>query len=144
MVGADSTEIIYRAVSISDYPAMVELLRAEGMVPSRQDSAAAISSFLKRNSRYCFAADADGEMVGFILVGFDGRSARVYHLVVESSWRRRGVAHELTACTLEILRREDICGVDVIVFREDPASEFWESEGFRDRDDLAYMPLEDF
>ena len=144
MAGAGSTKIVYRAVTISDHPAMIGLLKDEGTVLSKQDSASAVESFLKRNSRFCFAAEVMGTVVGFILVGFDGRSARVYHLVVESSWRRRGIAHELTTRAMAALREEDASGVDVIVFREDPASEFWESEGFRDRDDLAYLPLDDF
>ncbi|AGI47493.1 hypothetical protein TALC_00491 [Thermoplasmatales archaeon BRNA1] len=42
-----------------------------------------------------------------------------------------------------MLREEGTCAVDAVVFREDPTREFWESEGFRYRRDIAHRDLPD-
>jgi len=134
----------YRALSVADYPRMCELWLSDGVeVDPRYDTKDSVLSFLSRNRGYCFAAVSEDVVIGFIMVGCDGRSARVYHLVVDSDWRREGIAHELTIRSWSVLREEGIVGVDVIVFRQDPSNEFWESEGFRDRDELMFRALDD-
>ena len=39
------------------------------------------------------------------------------------------------------MKKEGICGADAVIFRENPANEFWESEDFRDRTDLKYRDI---
>ena len=132
-----------RPLSVSDYPSMCALWDADGYrVRSLQDGERVTRSFLARNGAYCFGAVSDGELVGFIMVGCDGRSARVYHLVIRSEHRRLGVAHALTEAAWDVLKAEGVCGV--VVFREDPSVTFWESEGFKDRDDLSLKASDDF
>lgn len=132
-----------RPLTIDDYPAICTLWKAEGYCSrSAQDTERGIRAFLARNADYCFAAVSEGEVVGFIMVGCDGRSARVYHLVVDSQWRRQGLAHDLTERAWDVLRAEGVCGI--IVFREDPSLTFWESEGFKDYDDLFLRVSDDF
>lgn len=131
-------DVSYRPLTIDDYDSMLALWKDNGVSVTQRDSRTNTGLFLKKNAPYCFAASAGNKMIGFIMVGCDSRSARVYHLVVASEWCRAGITHELIRKAWDILRGEGICGVDVIVFREDPAVEFWESEGFRDTDGESY------
>ena len=128
----------YRTLAADDYPGIRSLLISDPSGISGCDSEERTAAFLARNHSYCFAAVNEGNLVGMIMCGCDGRSARIYHLIVDSEWRRRGVAHTLIGLTYSALRSEGIAVMDVVVFREAPETEFWESEGFRDRSDLAY------
>lgn len=40
-------------------------------------------------------AEADSQILGVVLAGFDGRRAIVYHLAVLEAWRRRGIGRRL-------------------------------------------------
>ncbi|MCI0484871.1 MAG: GNAT family N-acetyltransferase [candidate division NC10 bacterium] len=40
-------------------------------------------------------AQADTQIIGVVLAGFDGRRAIVYHLAVLEAWRRRGIGRRL-------------------------------------------------
>ena len=137
---APGTKVGYRALSVSDYPEMMDLIVSDGGCADRdgQESLERVGTFLERNANYCFAAVAGDVLIGIIMCGCDGRSARIYHLNVSPEWRRRGVAHALIGLAYGALRAEGVDVVDVIVFREDPGAEFWDAEGFRDRDDLSY------
>jgi len=137
---APEPKVSYRALSASDYAGMMDLIVSDGGHADRdgQESPERIGAFLERNTNYCFAAVVGGSLIGIIMCGCDGRSARIYHLNVSPEWRRRGVAHALIGLAYGALRSEGVDVVDVIVFREDPGTEFWDAEGFRDRDDLSY------
>ncbi len=138
-------EPFYRTLSAEDYAGIRILLESDPAGLTDADSEDRVAAFIERNSPYCVGAVADGILVGMIMCGCDGRSARIYHLVVAPEWRRRGVAHALIGRAYDALRSEGIAVLDVIVFRESPGSEFWDSEGFRDRSDLAYrdFPMDD-
>lgn len=131
-------EPVYRTLSPADYPGIRGLLLADSPDLSESDSEERVSAFLDRNRDYCFGALVGDRLVGMIMCGCDGRSARIYHLIVVPEWRRRGVAHTLIGRAYGALKDEGIGVMDVIVFREAPGAEFWDSEGFRDRSDLAY------
>ena len=140
LMGDASTEseLSYRMLTACDYPGIHALISADPAGVSECDSEDRTVAFLSRNSRYCFGAVCNGELIGMIMCGCDGRSARIYHLNVAPAWRRQGVAHTLIGMAYDALRSEGIAVMDVVVFREAPETEFWESEGFRDRSDLSY------
>ena len=140
MQGAgDTSGLVFRPLSLSDYPGIRSLILSESPEGlSDYDSEERIDAFLKRNRGFCFAAVSDKGIIGIIMCGCDGRSARIYHLIVDPFWRRKGVAHTLIGLSYDALKSEGIGVVDVLIFREDPGAEFWESEGFRDREDLSY------
>jgi hypothetical protein len=48
------------------------------------DSPEGIARYLQRNPSTCFAAEEEGELVGVILSGHDGRRGFIYHL----RWQR--------------------------------------------------------
>ncbi|MGI6008635.1 MAG: GNAT family N-acetyltransferase [Methanomethylophilus sp.] len=136
-------EIVYRHSEPGDYAQVYSLWKESGGigVTSKEDSEESITRFIARNGQFCFTALAGDRLVGMVLCGSDGRSGRFYHIIVAPEYRRQGIGHKLVSLSLEQLRKEGICGADAVIFKENPANEFWEAEEFRDRTDLKYRDI---
>ena len=103
------------------------------------DSPAGIARYLRRNPNTCFAAEEEGELVGVILSGHDGRRAFIYHLAVAENFQRRGIGSALLQAALEALRAEGIHKAALVVMaRNHKGNAFWEKSGFSPRPDLVY------
>ena len=105
----------------------------------KDDSREGIGKYLQRNPDTCFVADRDGDIVGVILSGHDGRRGFIHHLAVREDCRRQGIGAQLVTRGLEALKAQGINKVALLVFRRNEAGNaFWEKQGFAARDDVAY------
>lgn len=129
-----------RIMTIADYDNIYALwLSCKGMgLNNLDDSREGIGRFLKRNPDTCFVAE-DGEVVGVIIAGNDGRRGYIYHTAVSPDHRRRGIAKALVNAALNALRELGINKTALVVFeRNSDGNAFWESVGFTSREDLVY------
>jgi len=119
-------------------------LNTSGMgLNDKDDSEAGIEKYLLRNPNTCFIAEKDGEAIGVILSGHDGRRGVIYHLAVKVSEREQGVGNTLLEYALEALRSEGIAKVYVIVFKHNATGNaFWEKRGFTIPDESLYRAKE--
>lgn len=136
-------EYTTRLVTIDDYDAIYELWnsteQSHRALNPVDDSREGIDRYLKRNPNTCFAAVADGRIIGVILTGHDGRRAIIHHLCVHPDWRRMGVAARLVSLAEDALKKEGIQKVFGLVFRDnDAANAFWEQQGYSLRTNLNY------
>lgn len=133
-----------RAMEESDYEKVYALwceIKGFGL-RSIDDSFENISVFLKRNPNLSAVADLDGEIVGSILCGHDGRTGGFYHVCVHKNHRKKGIAHEMTKFCLEALKKEKINKIALIAFKSnDLGNEFWRHYGFTLREDANYYDL---
>ena len=130
-----------RKMVINDYEAVYALwLSCAGMgLNNLDDSGEGIEKFLERNPDTCFVAEHDGQIVGVIIVGNDGRRGYIYHTAVNPQYRKRGVARQLVEASVQELKRCGINKVALVVFdRNEEGNAFWEKLGFTVRDDLVY------
>ena len=132
-----------RLVTIDDYDAIYELWnsteQSKRALNPVDDSREGIDRYLKRNPNTCFAAVADGKIIGVILTGHDGRRAIVHHLCVHPDFRRKGIAGSLVSKAETALMEEGIQKVFGLVFKDnDLANSFWENQGFSLRTNLNY------
>ena len=130
-----------RTMTQEDYDAAYDLwMHTPGMgLNTLDDSRAGIGRFLSRNPASCFVAENDGSIVGTILAGHDGRRGYIYHLAVDCSCRKQGIATELVNRALLSLRNEGINKVALVVFGKNAGGNaFWEKIGFSRREDLTY------
>lgn len=67
-----------------------------------------IARFLRRNPNTCFVAELDGQLIGVIMSGHDGRRGFIYHICVRRANRRAGLGRALVETALDTLRAEDI------------------------------------
>ena len=130
-----------RVMSINDYDGVYKLwLSTPGMgLNSTDDSREGIEKYLKRNPTTSFVAECDGEIIGVIMAGHDGRRGYIHHTAVCSYYRKQGVAKKLVDCAMAALDEEGINKVALVAFQKnDMGNGFWEHIGFIERDDLVY------
>jgi ribosomal protein S18 acetylase RimI-like enzyme len=134
-----------RKMLFSDYHNVYNLwLNTPGMgLNDKDDSEAGIEKYLLRNPDTCFVAETDGEIIGVILSGHDGRRGLIYHLAVKVSEREQGVGNTLLEYALEALRSEGIAKVYIIVFKHNATGNtFWEKRGFTIPEESLYRAKE--
>ena len=133
-----------RNMRLGDYDGVHELwLRCPGMgLNNLDDSREGISVYLARNPGTCFVAEEQGDIVGAILSGHDGRRGYIYHTAVSPKYQRQGIGRQLVESALNALRSQGINKVGLVVFSKNEAgSAFWEKMGFKERNDLKYRDL---
>ncbi|EAK3672091.1 GNAT family N-acetyltransferase [Campylobacter upsaliensis] len=133
-----------RAMQESDYEKVYALwceIKGFGL-RSIDDSFENISAFLGRNPNLSAVAELEGEIIGSILCGHDGRTGGFYHVCVHKNHRKKGIAHEMTKFCLEALKKEKINKIALIAFKSnDLGNEFWRHYGFTLREDANYYDL---
>ncbi|EAI5602042.1 GNAT family N-acetyltransferase [Campylobacter upsaliensis] len=133
-----------RAMQEQDYEKVYALwceIKGFGL-RSIDDSFENISAFLGRNPNLSAVAELEGEIIGSILCGHDGRTGGFYHVCVHKNHRKKGIAHEMTKFCLEALKKEKINKIALIAFKSnDLGNEFWRHYGFTLREDANYYDL---
>ena len=134
-----------RRMKIADYDEVYALWRkTPGMgLNDIDDSREGIERYLKRNPRTCFVAELDGELVGVIMAGHDGRRGYIHHTSVVPEFWNNQIGTRLVDAALEALRTEGISKAALVVFeRNERGNGFWERMGFTERPDLVYRNKE--
>ena len=83
-------------------------------IRSIDDSREGIARFLRRNPTTSIVAEQQGEIVGAILCGHDGRRGCFYHVCVREDCRKQGIGKRMAAAAMEALRAEQISKVNQI------------------------------
>lgn len=130
-----------RKMVIGDYEKVYNLwAHTAGMgLNTTDDSKEGIARYLARNPNTCFVAELEGELIGIIMSGHDGRRGFIYHTAVKEEVRQQGIGEKLVRSALAALEQEGIHKVALVVFgKNKTGNSFWEKMGFTVRDDLAY------
>ena len=131
-----------RAMTIEDYRGLHDLwMTIHGFgIRSIDDSKEGVERFLKRNPTTSVVAISEqGEVVGGILCGHDGRRGCLYHVCVREDYRRHGIGKEMVVFCMNALKAEQINKVSLIAFTQnDIGNAFWNCIGWTKREDLNY------
>ena len=129
-------------MTIEDYRGLHDLwMTIHGFgIRSIDDSKEGVERFLKRNPTTSVVAISEqGEVVGGILCGHDGRRGCLYHVCVREDFRRHGIGKEMVVFCMNALKAEQINKVSLIAFtRNDIGNAFWNRIGWTRREDLNY------
>ena len=134
--------IIIRPMFIEDFDRVSALWNgAREVRVYTSDSRQSIEHFLEMNHDTSFVADAEGQVVGTILGGFDGRRGYIYHLVVESEQRGRNIGSALLEKTIAAMKTKGVEKIHIFVpiHNNRHTLAFWESHGWQQRPDLQLM-----
>ena len=133
--------MIVRTMTIEDYQGVHDLwMTIKGFaIRSIDESREGVERFLKRNPATSVVAEENGEIVGSILCGHDGRRGCLYHVCVREDCRMRGIGKSMVVRCMEELEKEKISKVSLIAFTEnDIGNAFWKEIGWTKREDLNY------
>ena len=131
-----------RAMTATDYDGLYSLwMSIKGFgIRSIDDSREGVERFLKRNpSSSVVAVSDDGQVVGGILCGHDGRRGCLYHVCVREDFRLHGIGKTMVVFCMNALKEEGINKVSLIAFtKNDVGNAFWNRIGWTKREDLNY------
>ena len=129
----------YRVMECSDYDGLLALWRgAEGVRIRDADSREGIDRYLVRNPNLSFVAEFNGEIIGTIMSGHDGKRGYIQHLAVKSNLRRQGIAVELLSMCIRALEQNGIVKSHIHILNDNKqAMDFWSNRGWEKRLDIA-------
>ena len=130
-----------RTMRIEDYPKIYHLWKeiAGFGIRSIDDSKEGIERFLRRNADTSVVAEKNGEIIGTILCGHDGRRGCFYHVCVKAEYRKQGIGKAMAVTAMKALQAEQVNKVCLIAFLDNTVgNQFWKSVGWTFRDDLNY------
>ncbi len=128
-------------MQMEDYPRIYTLWTGiEGFgIRSIDDSKEGVERFLKRNPETSIVAEAEGEIIGTILCGHDGRRGCFYHVCVKQGFRKQGIGKAMAVAAMKALQAQQINKVCLIAFLDNQVgNQFWKSVGWTFRNDLNY------
>ena len=137
----EKTMVNIRIMTISDYDGVYHLwINTPGMgLNTADDSREGIEKYLKRNPATSFVAECEGEIVGAIMAGHDGRRGYIYQIAVLPAYRNQGIAKKLVDSAMRTLEREGINKAALVAFKKnETGNAFWEHIEFSEREDLVY------
>ena len=130
-----------RNMRLDDYDSVYALwLSCPGMgLNNLDDSREGIAKYLARNPDTCFVAEEQGNIIGAILTGHDGRRGYISHTAVSPAHQRQGIGKQMVENALNALKAQGINKVNLVVFaHNEKGNAFWEKMGFTQRSDLIY------
>lgn len=138
----EQKKYVVRAMTTADYEGLYTLwMTIKGFgIRSIDDSKVGVERFLKRNpGTSVVAVSEDGQIVGGILCGHDGRRGCLYHVCVREDYRRLGIGKAMVVFCMNALKEEQINKVSLIAFtKNDVGNAFWNQIGWTHRLDLNY------
>lgn len=133
--------LIIHEMSLEDYQKIYQLWEmSENIGLSKADSRHGIEKFLERNPGMSYVAWEEGEIIGTVLCGHDGRRGYIHHLMVHPDQRRRGIGQSLVSRCMFALTRIGIQKCHLFVYEDNMGGiRFWESLGWTRRVELTMM-----
>ena len=132
------TEIVVRSMLETDYDAAIAFWKSmDGIGLSDADSREGISRYLAHNPGMSLIAEYQGELVGTLLCGHDGRRGYLHHLSVALPYRKKGMGKRLVEEGVARLARDGITRCHIFVFPDNEQGlAFWRRLGFEQRRDI--------
>ncbi len=123
----------------SDYEAVTQLwnqLKGLGNLESYEE----FVCYLDRNPNLSTVARHDGEIVGAVFCGHDGRRGYLYHLAVAPASQNQGIARSMVERSLNGLQDLGFKRCSIHLYQENEQGlNFWNAIGWRQRLDLHVM-----
>ncbi len=126
-------EFIYPA----DYLKVIDLWKnaGPGIHIRRSDEQQELYKKLQRDPDLFLVAEADGQIIGSVLGGFDGRRGMVYHLAVDAAFRKRGLGSMLMNALESRLKAKGCIRSYLLVTHDNlDAIRFYENSGWEKMD----------
>lgn len=139
--GAADEAVSIRAMTPADYDEVLRLWQScDGIGLSSADSRENITQYLDRNPGMSFVAERQGEIIGAVLCGHDGRRGLIHHMAVAKHARRQGIGAALEKCCIDSLCSVGIGKCHIMVMADNAeGAGFWRRLGWQDRTTIRLM-----
>ncbi|MGB9672771.1 MAG: GNAT family N-acetyltransferase [Anaerolineales bacterium] len=124
-----------------DYEAVIDLWShaGDGVHLGPSDTLDEIKKKLDYAPDLFLVAEKDGEIIGAVMGGFDGRRGLVYHLAVKQDYRRQGIASALMDELEKRFKQRGCLRAYLLVTRDNiEARDYYEKRGWVLMDILTY------
>lgn len=134
-------QIVFRQCVESDIESVLELWRASEATASVTDTSQDLRRTMDSGASSVILAQSGGNIVGSMIVSFDGWRGNLYRLAVHPDHRRQGIARRLVSEAESWLKDQGARRVGAVVEQNHPwATGFWDSTEFvLDPLDLRYV-----
>jgi ribosomal protein S18 acetylase RimI-like enzyme len=124
-----------------DVDDVLRLWREAGSAPTVTDDEQGLLALLRHDPGALLVAEADGQLLGSLIAGWNGWRGGLYRLAVARAHRRRGLAGALLDAGEQRLRELGARRIDAVVAADEPhAVAFWDSTRFeREPKRLRYV-----
>jgi ribosomal protein S18 acetylase RimI-like enzyme len=127
-----------RPGSEADVPSVLALWHAAESLPSATDTEDALHLLLRRDPESLLVAQVGEEIIGSLIVAWDGWRGSFYRLAVHPNWRRQGIATALVRVGEERLRALGAIRLTAIVASEERvAMSLWAAAGYERQPDQS-------
>lgn len=130
-----SDDLTIRQFTMDDYDTVYALWgrAGEGIHLRRSDKRSEILKKIQRDPDLFLVAEVDGQIVGAVMGGFDGRRGMVYHLAVDHPYRGRGIGKRLMAELEARLKAKGCIKYYLLVTNENTEAQvFYQKLGWED------------
>jgi ribosomal protein S18 acetylase RimI-like enzyme len=137
----DSAYILRTFIFPDDYHAVIQLwsTAGDGVHLGTSDTYEEIAKKMQRDPDLFLVVEKEGEIIGAVMGGFDGRRGLVYHLAVAHSERRNGIASALMTELEERLRSKGCRRAYLLVTPDNiEAQRYYEKRGWECMNILTY------
>lgn len=127
--------MLLRTFGLVDYDALIHIWTncGPGVAVGPSDTREALALKLSRDPDLALAAEVDGQLVGTVMGGFDGRRGVVHHLAVLPEYRGQGIARALLAELEQRLAAKGCLKAWALLTAENAAvAAFYEAAGWYD------------
>ncbi len=136
------THLILREFQFhNDYSQVINLWKnaGPGIHLRRSDEKDEIAKKLERDPDLFLVAEIDGQVIGTVLGGFDGRRGMVYHLAVDDKYRKLGIGAALMEELESRMKQKGCIRSYLLVTRDNlDAIRFYENTGWEHMDLFIY------
>lgn len=138
MTGLSKVQI--HEFQINDYNVVFELWKEAGLVIRPGDDMNGVRMKLLRDPDLFLLARLEGEIVGCVIGGWDGRRGWVYHLAVKPSHQRRGIATALLSEVEKRLGEKGAKKINAQIYQSNTKSlKFFKARGYETHLDLVMV-----
>ena len=123
----------------SDYERVYRLWKSieQGVHLGRSDTLSEIEKKVQRDHDLFLVAQLEGDIIGSVIGGFDGRRGLIYHLAVSASHRSRGIGSSLMDEVEARLRAKGCLKCYLLVTTDNlDAAEYYKGRGWYHMDSV--------
>jgi len=122
-----------------DYNSILHLWQSieKGVHVGRSDTPAEIEKKIGRDPDLFLVAESDGDIIGSVIGGFDGRRGLIYHLAVAAATRGMGIGSRLMAEVESRLRAKGCLKCYLLVTQDNAeVGRYYQRQGWQHMQDI--------